>query len=85
MKKLIDQAVWEARRYMLRSGDDKALIDEGKLHLLLNHDAELIQHFEETPGKFRVDIRFREIRFVSHQSRPFRFVPLKDPRNPLAI
>lgn len=82
--KLLDQVVWEGRNYILRSGDDKALIDESYLLLLLkNHDAELIQHFEEVPGSFRADIRFRGIRFVSHKDRQFRFIPLKDPRSPL--
>lgn len=84
MPKILDQVVWEGRQYLSRSQDDKVLVDEGRLILLLNqNDATLIHHFEESPGVFRADVRFRDIRFMSHKTAPFRFIPLKDPRRPL--
>lgn len=73
----------EADEYLSRSGDDKAPANEDKIVLLLDNGARLIQHFQDCTGNFRVDVSFRNRRFVAVKKDPFFTVPAKLPNRPL--
>lgn len=78
----IHRLLREADRYMGDS-DDKVLADEPKMLFLLNCGAMLIHHFEEAPGHFRLEVSFRNRRFIATKKDPFLSVPPKNPRRPL--